>query len=119
MNSGQVEAPDAPPPAPSWAEAGTPSKSLRRRNLADRLARWVVSLGGVSTIAGVLGILLFIFMEVLPLLGGADSKPRPAIPLATSHRAIGAGVDEHETFGYVITASGWVEYFALQKDVAA
>src|SRR5688572_22779871 len=107
MNSGQDEASDAPPPAPSWAEAGIPSASLRRRNFADRLARWVVSLGGVSIIASVLGILLFIFLEVLPLLGGAGSEARPAISLATSERAVGAGVDEHETFGFVITATGW------------
>ena len=118
METGQIQAPEAPNPAPSWAAAGVPTASLRRRNLADRLARWVVSTGGIAIIASVLGIFVFIVLEVIPLLGGADADPRPPIALASSARAVGAGVDEHETVGFVISAAGRLEYFALEKTAA-
>ena len=116
MDTGQVEAPEAPTPAPNWAAAGVPTASLRRRNLADRLARWVVSAGGIAIIASVLGIFVFIVREVVPFLYAADTDPRPAIPLGSSARAVAAGVDEHETVGFVISAAGRIEYFALEKE---
>ena len=42
-------------------------RTSRRRLLTDRVARWVVSAGGIAIIASVLGILAFIVLEVLPL----------------------------------------------------
>src|SRR5258705_352782 len=116
METGQVQAPEAPNPAPSWAEAGVPTGSLRRRNFADRLAKWVVSAGGVAIIASVLGIFVFIVFEVLPLLGGANAEPRPSIALGSGARAVGAGVDEYETVGFVVSSAGRLEYFPLEKD---
>jgi phosphate transport system permease protein len=113
MDTGQVEAPEAPAPAPSWAAAGVPTASLRRRNLMDRLARWVVSAGGVAIIAGVLGIFVFIVLEVLPLLGGAAAETRPSIPLSPGLRPLAAGVDEHETMGFAIDGAGRIEFFSL------
>jgi phosphate transport system permease protein len=84
----------------------------------DLLARIVVSAGGIAIIASVLGILVFICYTVRPLLFGADADPRPPIPVVTASRAVAAGVDEHETFGFVVTASGWIEYFSLDPSVA-
>ncbi|HXV76462.1 MAG TPA: hypothetical protein VD788_09090, partial [Candidatus Polarisedimenticolaceae bacterium] len=53
---------------PLRPHAGTP----RRRLLADRLARYSVIGGGLVIIASILGILVFILIEVAPLVGGAD-----------------------------------------------
>lgn len=117
METGQVKAPEAPSPAPEW-EAAVPAVSLRRRNLADRLARWVVSAGGIAIIASVLGIFVFILREVFPLLGGADAESRPAIRLAPGSRPVAAGVDEHETLGFVVGGDGRIEYFSLDETPA-
>ncbi len=60
--------------APSSSERakGTPPPgTARRRLLADRLARAFVSVGGLAIIASILGILVFIWIEVQPLLAGA------------------------------------------------
>ena len=43
----------------------------RKRLIADRAARWVVSAGGIGVIASILGILIFILVEVAPLLFSA------------------------------------------------
>jgi phosphate transport system permease protein len=44
----------------------------RRRLVADRVARWVVSAGGLGIIVSILGILVFILVEVWPLLASAQ-----------------------------------------------
>jgi len=77
----------------------------RRRLVADRVARWLVSGGGLLIIASILGILVFILIEVLPLLLPAKvtAVRRVAVPgagrigamLADEHRTHVATLDEH------------------------
>ncbi len=117
MDTGRVEAPEAPSPERGWAAAGVPTASLRRRNFVDRMARWLVSLGGIAIIASVLGILVFIIYEVVPLMGGASVEARPSIPLGRAN-VIGTRVDEHETLGFAVTAAGSIEYFVLEEGLA-
>jgi phosphate transport system permease protein len=44
-----------------------PARTSRRRLATDRFARWAVVAGGLAIIAGILGILVFILLEVWPL----------------------------------------------------
>jgi phosphate transport system permease protein len=77
----------------------------RRRLVADRAARWLVSAGGIAIIASILGILIFILIEVVPLLLPAKvtAVRRVAMPgagrigalLADEHRTHVATLDEH------------------------
>jgi phosphate transport system permease protein len=108
-----------PMSANSAAEAPSAEERLRLRNrsretprrrlVADRLATWTVSGGGLFIIASILGILVFILIEVLPLLFPARVTPvrRVAVPgagagagkigalLADEHRTHVAALDEH------------------------
>ncbi len=73
MASSREPAGASSPSEPSGARrlaryAGT----ARRRLLADRAARWVVTGGGLAIIASILGILLFILIEIWPLVRGAS-----------------------------------------------
>src|SRR3954468_1303369 len=81
----------------------------RRRLVADRLVRWLVSAGGIAIIASILGILIFILIEVAPLLlpakvtavrrGGSPAAGagagRIGALLADEHRTHVATLDEH------------------------
>ena len=77
----------------------------RRRLVADRAARWLVSAGGIGIIASILGILIFILIEVLPMTFAAKVTPvrQAAVPgagrigalLADEHRTHVATLDEH------------------------
>jgi len=60
-----------PPAMAASRNAATP----RRRLLADRLARWLVTAGGLAIIVSILGILVFILVVVWPLLRGAEVGP--------------------------------------------
>jgi phosphate transport system permease protein len=99
-------APVAPPPAPpeAPAERAIPRRTSKRRLLADKAARWIVAGGGLAIIASILGILIFIVHEVMPLLYPAHvtvAVPAPlpgALPLAVltdEYRELAATLD-HE-----------------------
>jgi phosphate transport system permease protein len=87
-------------------------RTPRRRLWADRGATWVVTAGGMAIIAGILGILVFIVVEIFPLLLGATV--RDAGRVALSREAAGAVVtDEHRTHAALLTRGGTLEIVRL------
>src|SRR5262245_31562725 len=121
-----LPAPD-PDPAPSSRSSRpgprrihprlAPAPTPRRRLLADRAARWVVSAGGIAIIASILGILLFILAEIRPIFSGAkvdvDHRARVAggavgaILGAAGGAVLGAAAtDEGRTLVVAITSDG-------------
>jgi phosphate transport system permease protein len=71
-------------------------RTSRFRLAVDRAARGVVTAGGLGIIASILGILVFILIEVVPLLSGATVTPVEAIALPAGD-AEAVLVDEHRT----------------------
>src|SRR5687767_3978541 len=85
----------SPPPVGDTAPARRAPRTARRRLLADRTARWLVVVGGLAIIASILGILIFILVEVWPLTHRAEVRAQRVAPLAADAAAI--VVDEHRT----------------------
>ena len=87
--------------------------SASRRRLADAIARWIVSAGGIATIASIIGIFGFICLEVYPLWQA------PTATTTSSFRLDGAGplfapsTDEYQEAMAVITAQGAVRFLRL------
>lgn len=83
-----------------------PRRKITRRLLLDRLARWIVTLGGAAIIVSILAILFVIAAGVYPLF----RKPTAVLlgELATSldSTPLAVGVDEYREIVYVVTASG-------------
>jgi phosphate transport system permease protein len=109
----------APARKPTLAEPGparalTPGRrrTAARRLLLDRGARWVVTAGGLIIIASILGILVFIVHEVLPLA-------RPARVTAGSTHAIVGGAplavltDEYRELAAAVDPDGHVRVTRL------
>ncbi|MCS7081465.1 MAG: ABC transporter permease subunit [Bacteroidetes bacterium] len=71
--------------------------ATRSARWIDRISRWVITLGGASVIAAVLGILVFIFLEQLPLWQPAraalEASGRLPIGLAPESRPLAIGVE--------------------------
>ncbi|HEV8579430.1 MAG TPA: ABC transporter permease subunit [Thermoanaerobaculia bacterium] len=85
----------------------------KRRLIADRAARWVVSAGGIAIIASILGILIFIVLEVLPLAYPPKVSPARRVRIAGAG-AIGAVVaDEHRSHVAVLDDRGQVRVVRL------
>jgi len=88
-----------PIPAAPRGEAVRPrhtaAATSRRRLWTDRAARWLVTGGGLAIIASILGILLFILLEVTPLARPARIEAGPTLPLDRPVEAM--LVDEYQT----------------------
>ncbi len=78
------------------------------RRLLDRLAHVIITLGGLSVILSILGIFVFLILEVAPLFfapTGAQSERFAAGPLQQElPQAAMIGVDEHQEVAYLIKA---------------
>jgi len=118
--------PPEPAPPPGSAGAAAPPSLRRertapRRLLADRAARWLVTAGGLTIIASILGILLFLLIEVWPLTGKARLTRVAA--LGQGEPPLGAVVvDEHRTHLAGLAADGRVRVLSIAgggEEVAA
>ncbi|HVG07745.1 MAG TPA: ABC transporter permease subunit [Thermoanaerobaculia bacterium] len=88
-------------------------QTARKRLIADRAARWVVSAGGLAIIVSILGILVFILAEVWPLMSKARVRTVREIPLPGP--PAGALVsDEHRTYVAALAADGHVRMVRLK-----
>ena len=89
------------------------SQTARRRLIADRAARWVVSAGGLAIIVSILGILFFILAEVWPLMtkAGVRAAREAVLPGPPAGALVS---DEHRTHVAVLAADGHVRVIRLQ-----
>jgi phosphate transport system permease protein len=93
--------------------AAAPAEGRARRRLAaDRLARLVVTGGGLAVVASILGILVFLVVEVVPLQRSARVAPGREIGLAELEPEA-VLVDEHRTHAATLGSEGVVRVYAL------
>lgn len=95
--------------------ARTTQRTGRRRILTDRLARWVVTGGGMAIIAGILGILFFILLEVAPLLRPARIEIGRSF--AVPHEVEALTVDEYQSHAALLEPGGRIQVLRLADGV--
>jgi phosphate transport system permease protein len=106
-------APSASVPSPPRQRLLASAVTAGRRLFADKAARWVVTGGGMTIIASILGILVFILVEVLPLGSKVEVRVGQALPIATE--AEGLVVDEYQTHLVALSSSGVVRTVDLAQ----
>lgn len=80
----------------------------------DVLARWGITLGGVSIIASMLVMILFMIKVTLPLFGDPKSHLKGVVPTQTAKADIMAfGAGPYLERGFTISRSGELRYFFL------
>jgi phosphate transport system permease protein len=87
----------ATPPQPSRSTPGRSRETPKKRLLADKAARWVVSAGGIGIIASILGILIFIVVEVAPLAFRARVDAGRKVTVASVGRIEAILSDDYRT----------------------
>lgn len=101
-----------------------PEEARRRsrlRRVFDAWARRVVTTGGFAIIASILAILVFLFIEILPLFQPAEVSPQETLVASdflgpAFSEIVALGVEENQEVGYAVTRAGWVRFFPLEAD---
>ena len=94
------------------------ARRIARLKRIDRAAVFIITLGGLAVVVGVLGILLFIAAEAVPLFRSARLAPVGAITLPTAVDASspslrGLGVDEYRTYLFRVEPDARVVFYSL------
>lgn len=93
-----------------------PKKTAHKRALFyDKLAKWVINAGGFAVILAVMGILVFILYEGLPLMFGADSQKEAQIK-NTADKVLFAGIEEYQKYAFVFTGEGEIDIIDLERE---
>jgi phosphate transport system permease protein len=97
------------------------SKRIGRLRRIDRAAVFVITLGGIAVVVAVLGILVFVASEAVPLFSAATVEPqgRTTIPTAIRPADVAAlravGIDEYRKYLYTVEPTGAVVFFKLES----
>jgi phosphate transport system permease protein len=73
---------------------------------AEKIASWVITVGGLLVIVAVLGIMVFLFRVVMPLIGGGQQVGEASYVLPTAQKTAWLFADEFQTIGTRIGDQG-------------
>ncbi|MGE0724701.1 MAG: ABC transporter permease, partial [Alphaproteobacteria bacterium] len=97
--------------------AGLPHRKKETRRsviIADRIADWTITVGGLFVILAVFGIMAFLAQVVVPLFTGGHLEGRVTHPLARADAvALSVSTDDYMTLGLKIGQAGTVQVFHL------
>jgi phosphate transport system permease protein len=113
MLTQQSELPRAGGPATPVRPPSDPSRRVARRRFLDRVARGIVTLGGIAVIASILAILFVIAMEMFPLFKAPSVTARASITLASASAPLAAGTEEYREVLWMV-APGGVSFHSLK-----
>ena len=90
-------------------------KRIRRRNAKDSVAKYSISIGGMSVIFAVLLIMFFLLYVVMPLFvpPTMEKNIEYAVPGGTSEKSLYYGVDEYQASAIRFTESGKLVGFKI------
>ena len=104
------------PPKARGVFVNTGGVSRKIRGYIDSLAAGVVWVGGIATIISIMGIFVYLLLEVIPLFTSPTEKSQasfslPSVPTAPQ-QAWDVGLDEYQEVVYVIE-QGQIKFFSL------
>ncbi len=88
----------------------------RKRLIKDRLVRIAVSAGGVSVLAALVLIFVYLAMMVLPLFSDAELRPNVVQKQVTAVAPVAVGVDEYGDHAYILQQSGQIDFWSLKNN---
>ena len=89
-------------------------KSVGPRQLKNSLARWLITLGGVSVLFTLVLIFLYLLYVIKPVFESAKIEPVHSFALSNEANILATGLDELQELAYTIDNQGRIQYFALK-----
>lgn len=90
-------------------------KTRRSVLFADKTANVVITVGGLLVIFAVLGILLFLGREAMPLFWGGEVKTQQKLALSPMPDTLLSAADEYQTIGVRVDRAGRVSVFHVDS----
>ncbi|WP_019025844.1 hypothetical protein [Colwellia piezophila] len=89
--------------------------SSRSRGIKNSLAKWLITLGGISVLFTLVLIFLYLLYVVKPVFDSAQIEPAVSISidLPTDTRILATGVDELQELAYQISDTGQIDFYHL------
>ncbi len=91
------------------------SSPIVSRQLKNKLARWFITLGGISVLFTLVLIFLYLLYVIKPIFESATVEPKTQISLNSSQNAISTGTDELSEAAYVLEQNGELSFYQLEK----
>lgn len=90
--------------------------SNRSRGVKNSLAKWLITLGGISVLFTLVLIFLYLLYVVKPIFESAQIEPKVSInlDLKANDKVLGTGVDELQEVAYEITEAGNIDFYYLK-----
>ena len=91
---------------------------LKKIKRNDRIAKWVITVGGMAIIFSVIFILILIAKVALPLFGSSDIRLVADFQVSGDSdpaKVMAVGIDEYRETGYAIDKTGTVRFFNLKN----
>ena len=105
------------------SQMASAARRIARLKRIDRAAVFVITLGGLAVVVGVLGILIFVAAEAVPLFKAATVRPEKAVtfspPAPNDGKLTALGVDEYRKYISYISPDARVVFREAASGAAA
>ena len=88
-------------------------KSVGPRQLKNSLARWLITLGGISVLFTLVLIFMYLLYVIKPIFESATVEQKSSLAVSVQSPVLSTGIDELQELAFTISQSGQMNYFAL------
>lgn len=94
--------------------------SNRSRGVKNSLAKWLITLGGISVLFTLVLIFLYLLYVVKPIFESAQIEPKVSInlDLNANDNVLSTGVDELQEVAYEISEAGNIDFYHLKASAS-
>ncbi|WP_440876542.1 ABC transporter permease subunit [Thalassotalea sp. PLHSN55] len=93
------------------------SFDVNKRQFKNKLAQWLITLGGVSVLFTLILIFLYLLYVIKPIFESATVEPVTQLQLASNAEVLTAGSDELSEVAYTLDKQGQLNFYqAKQSD---
>lgn len=89
------------------------SKSANYRKVKNSLAKWVITLGGISVLFTLVLIFMYLLYVIKPIFESAKVESHAQFTITEPQTVLSTGVDELKEVAYSITQDGTINFYQL------
>jgi len=88
-------------------------KSVGTRQLKNSLAKWLITLGGISVLFTLVLIFMYLLYVIKPVFDSAEIESTVAFKVESTDNILATGLDELKELAFTISGQGQINYYQL------